>query len=196
MTWFDSLNERWQAWWPELPPREQRLVIIAATVVVLALLWWVALAPALRTLTSAPAEHAQLDAQLQQMTTLQTQARALQSQPRSNRDDSLRALETSVRQSLGANAQLQTAGANEGVTVQVRAAPAEGLAQWFGQARSNARAVPREAHLTRAPGGGGGVAQGAFGQTGSSNAAASAAAAAEAAKVRWDGTLVMSLPAR
>jgi general secretion pathway protein M len=195
MTWFDSLNERWQAWWPDLPPREQRLVIIAATVVALALLWWVALAPALRTLASAPAEHAQLDAQLQQMTTLQTQARALQSQPRSNRDDALRALETSVRQSLGANAQLQTAGANEGVTVQVRAAPAEGLAQWFGQARSNARAVPREAHLTRAPGGGGAT-PGAFGQTGSSNAAASSAAAAEAARVRWDGTLVMSLPAR
>ncbi|MFM9424987.1 general secretion pathway protein M [Variovorax sp. GrIS 2.14] len=195
MTWFDSLNERWQAWWPDLPPREQRLVIIAATVVALALLWWVALAPALRTLASAPAEHAQLDAQLQQMTTLQTQARALQSQPRSNRDDALRALETSVRQSLGANAQLQTAGANEGVTVQVRAAPAEGLAQWFGQARSNAHAVPREAHLTRAPGGGGAT-PGAFGQTGSSNAAASAAAAAEAARVRWDGTLVMSLPAR
>ncbi|MEB0110219.1 type II secretion system protein GspM [Variovorax sp. RTB1] len=195
MTWFDSLNERWQAWWPDLPPREQRLVIIAATVVALALLWWVALAPALRTLASAPAEHAQLDAQLQQMTTLQTQARALQSQPRSNRDDALRALETSVRQSLGANAQLQTGGSNEGVTVQVRAAPAEGLAQWFGQARSNARAVPREAHLTRAPGGGGAT-PGAFGQTGSSNAAASAAAAAEAARVRWDGTLVMSLPAR
>ena len=196
MTWFDSLNERWQAWWPDLPPREQRLVIIAATVVALALLWWVALAPALRTLASAPAEHAQLDAQLQQMTTLQTQARALQSQPRSNRDDALRALETSVRQSLGANAQLQTGGSNEGVTVQVRAAPAEGLAQWFGQARSNARAVPREAHLTRAPGGGG-ASPGAFGQTGSSNAAASAAAAAEAAaRVRWDGTLVMSLPAR
>ena len=194
MTWFDSLNERWQAWWPDLPPREQRLVIIAATVVALALLWWVALAPALRTLASAPAEHAQLDAQLQQMTTLQTQARALQSQPRSNRDDALRALETSVRQSLGANAQLQTGGANEGVTVQVRAAPAEGLAQWFGQARSNARAVPREAHLTRAPGGG--TTPGAFGQTGSPNAAASAAAAAEAARVRWDGTLVMSLPAR
>ena len=196
MTWFDSLNERWQAWWPDLPPPEQRLVIIAATVVALALLWWVALAPALRTLASAPAEHAQLDAQLQQMTTLQTQARALQSQPRSNRDDALRALETSVRQSLGANAQLQTGGSNEGVTVQVRAAPAEGLAQWFGQARSNARAVPREAHLTRAPGGGG-ASPGAFGQTGSSNAAASAAAAAEAAaRVRWDGTLVMSLPAR
>ncbi len=192
-----ALNERWQAWWPELPPREQRLVMIAATVVVLALLWWVALAPALRTLASAPAERAQLDAQLQQMTTLQTQARALQSQPRSNRDDALRALEASVRQSLGANAQLQTAGANEGVTVQVRAAPAEGLAQWFGQARSNARAVPREAHLTRAAGsaGSGSATTGKFGAAGSSGAAA-ATTAAEAARVRWDGTLVMSLPAR
>jgi hypothetical protein len=50
--------------------------------VALALLWWIALAPALRTLAAAPAEHAQLDAQLQQMATLQNRAKALQSQPR------------------------------------------------------------------------------------------------------------------
>lgn len=154
--------------------REQRLVLVASALVVAALLWWVALAPALRTLRSAPAEHARLDAQLQQMTTLQTQAKALQSQPRASRDEALRSLETSVRQSLGANAQLQAASAGDGANIQMRAAPAENLAEWFGQARSNARAIPREAHLTRS----------------------AAATGADAAKVRWDGTLVMSLPAR
>lgn len=174
---FSALEERWQAWWPELAPREQRMVLVAALLVGAALLWWVALAPALRTLNAAPAEHAKLDAQLQQMTALQTQAKVLQSQPRASRDDALRALETSVRQSFGANAQLQTIGANEGVNVQMRAAPADALAQWFSQARSNARAVPREVHLTR-----------------SQNA--SGAGPTDAAKVRWDGTLVMNLPTR
>ncbi|RYF63026.1 MAG: type II secretion system protein M [Comamonadaceae bacterium] len=174
---FDELEARWQAWWPELAPREQRMVLVAAVLVAGALLWWVALAPALRTLNTAPAEHAKLDAQLQQMTALQAQAKALQAQPRATRDDALRALETSVRQSLGANAQLQTIGAGEGVNIQMRAAPADALAQWFAQARSNARAVPREVHLTRSQ-------------------ATSSAKPGDAASVQWDGTLVMNLPAR
>jgi general secretion pathway protein M len=187
MKWLEALEARWQAWWTELEPREQRLIAVAAALVLLALLWWVALAPALRTLSSAPAEHAQLDAQLQQMTRLQTQAKALQAQPRASRDDAMRALETSVRQNLGPNAQLQPAGAGEGVTIALRATPADALAQWFAQARGNARAVPREAHLTRA-------AQ----QNGTPNPSPAAAAAkgADPSRVRWDGTLVMSLPAR
>ncbi|MBT2303240.1 type II secretion system protein M [Variovorax paradoxus] len=185
-SWLESLEARWQAWWPELEPREQRMIAIAAALVMLALLWWVMLAPALRTLSSAPAEHAKLDAQLQQMTSLQTQAKALQSQPRASRDDAMRALETSVRQSFGPNAQMQPAAAGEGVTIAMRATPADTLAQWLAQARSNARAVPREAHLTR-------TAQGA---PAASSPAAAAARGAEPSVVRWDGTLVMGLPAR
>lgn len=181
MKWLEFLEARWQAWWPELEPREQRMILIAAALVALALAWWLALAPALGTLAAAPAEHARLDAQLQQMTALQRQAKALQSQPRANRDDAMRALEASVRQNLGANAQLQGAGAGENVTIALRAAPADALAELFTQARSNARAVPREVHLTRS-------AQ----QTG----AAPPGAASGPPRVRWDGTLVMGLPAR
>lgn len=180
MKWFESLEARRRAWWLELELREQRLIAVGAALVLLALVWWVALAPALHVLSAAPAEHAQLDAQLQQMSQLQAQAKALQAQPRASREDALRGLETSVRQNLGANAQLQAAGAGEGVTVALRAVPADALAQWFAQARSNARAVPREAHLTRS----------------AQAAAAAPSAAAEAPRVRWDGTLVMGLPAR
>ena len=202
--WIEALQARWQAWWPELAPREQRMVLIAGALVALALVWWVALAPALRTLATAPAAHAELDAQLQQMAALQIQAKALQSQPRANREDALRALETSVRQGLGPNAQIQVAGAGagEGVLVTLRATPADGLAQWLAQARGNARAVPREVHLTRTQGGAPvpGRSAGAFTSgPGAANAAAANAAAAAAAadtRVRWDGTLVMNLPAR
>ncbi|VTU20614.1 type II secretion system protein GspM [Variovorax sp. PBL-E5] len=190
MTWIDALEARWQAWWPELEPREQRLIAIAAALVALALIWWLALAPALGTLSSAAAEHARLDAQLQQMTSLQMQAKTLQAQPRANRGDALRALETSVRDNFGPNAQLQSANAGEGVTIAMRGAPAEALAQWLAQARSNARAVPREAHLTRATQGS---------NTPSSSPPsrpAPAQNAADTSRVRWDGTMVMSLPAR
>lgn len=183
MKLFENLEARWQAWWPELAPREQRMVLVAGALVGAALLWWIALSPALATLRSAPAEHAKLDAQLQQMAALQAQAKALQAQPRATRDDALRALETSVRQSFGANAQLQTTGAGEGVNIQMRAAPADALAQWFGQARSNARAVPREVHLTRS-------------QAASSANTNAKARTGDAASVQWDGTLVMNLPAR
>jgi len=205
--WIDKLQARWRAWWPELAPREQRMVVIAGALVLLALLWWVALAPALRTLATAPAAHAELDKQLQQMGALQAQARALQAQPRANRDDALRALETSVREGLGPNAQIQVAGAGEGVLVTLRATSADSLAQWLAQARGNARAVPREVHLTRTPAGTatsvsappvrapGGLPPAPANAL--ANALANAAANAPAdTRVRWDGTLVMNLPAR
>jgi general secretion pathway protein M len=231
---------RWRTWWRELAPREQRLVTGAAALVALALLWWVGFAPALRTLRTAPAAHAQLDGQLQQMLALQAQARALQAQPRANRDDALRALEASVGEGLGASARMQASAGNagEGVLVAIRATPASNLAQWLTLARGNARAVPREIHITRsqagvASGGGLGPGAGVGGATGPAghggtvrgpNAAlapgvsaaprpgqaASGAAfpfagnagnpavagGAEALGARWDGTLLMSLPAR
>lgn len=181
--WLELLEARWQAWWPELEVREQRLVIGAGALLVLAIVWWVALAPALRTLSSSAAEHARLDAQLQQMTQLQAQAKALQSQPRSNRDDALRSLEASVRQTLGPNAQIQAASGGEGVNVGLRNVPAEALAQWLQQARNNARATPREAHLTR-------------NNQGAAANATPPKGDSESSRVRWDGTLVMGLPGR
>ena len=56
-----------RARWAALAPREQALVAAAVALVALALLWWVALAPALATLRSADAQHRALDNQLQHM---------------------------------------------------------------------------------------------------------------------------------
>ena len=194
------LRARWDAWWKELGARERRLVVVAGALVALALLWWVALAPALRTIANAPAMHAQLDGELQRMVTLQSQARALQAQPRVNREDALRALEDTVKQSLGPGAQIRTTGndAGDGVRVTLAGTPPDGLAQWLAQARGNARAVPREVHLTRSQAS---VARPiAFtspaGSPAISGADAPAGAASGPARARWDGTLVMSLPAR
>ncbi|WP_295987755.1 type II secretion system protein GspM [uncultured Variovorax sp.] len=179
-----NFSEQLKARWATLEVRERRMVQAAVALVALALLWWIALAPALRTLSAAPAEHAQLDAQLQQMATLQARAKALQSQPRLNRDDAMRALETSVREGLGtSNAQLMATGGDGAASVSLRAAPASTVAQWLGQARGNAHAVPREVHLTRAP------------AAAPQPASPGAKDAPKTPQVRWDGTIVMALPA-
>ena len=150
--------------WATLAPREQALVAAAAALVTLALLWWVALAPAIGTLRSAPEQHRILDNQLQHMRRLQAQAAAMKSHPRQTREEAMRQLEAAIRQQLGVSARYSIAG--ERVTITLTNAPAPALAQWLSQVRTNARAIPGEARLARNPAGG------------------------------WDGTLVLTLPAR
>jgi general secretion pathway protein M len=150
--------------WAGLAPREQALVGGAALLVGIALVWWIALAPAIATLRSADEQHRVVDTQLQQMRRLQAQAKAMQSQPRQPHDEAMRQLEAAIHQSLGVSARYTIAG--DRVTITLANTPAQGLAQWLSEVRTNARAIPGEAKLTRNPTGG------------------------------WDGTLVVTLPAR
>ena len=174
-----ALRARWQA----LAPREQTLVLAAGGLVAFALLWWLAVAPALSTLRAAPARHAELASQLQRMQGLRAEAQQLQSAPRNTRGDSVGALRTALTQRLGNTAQLNVVG--DRATVTLKGAPADALAQWLAQARSNARAAPVEARLTRsaAPAG---SAPNAPAPVKLGNAAT--------AMPRWDGTLVLALP--
>lgn len=143
-----ALRARWAA----LEPREQALVAAAAALVALALLWWLALAPALATLRSAATQHRLLDAQLQQVLRLQAQARAMQAQPRQSQDEAMRQLEQAIREQLGVSARYSVAG--DRVTVTLTNTPAAALAQWLSQVRGNARALPGEARLARNAAGG------------------------------------------
>jgi general secretion pathway protein M len=151
-----------QARWRNVSPREQRLLLLALGAVALALVWWVAVAPALAVLKTAPQQHAVLDAQLQQMQRLQAQATSLRAQPVVLADDARQALEASLKP-LGASAQMVVQV--ERVTVTLKAAAPDALAQWLATARQNARTLPTEARLTR-------------------NAAGA-----------WDGVVVLQLPA-
>lgn len=153
-----------RARWAGLAPRERTLVGAAGALVGFALLWWVVLGPALDTLRSADAQHRALDAQLQHMQRLQAQAQAMQGQPRLTHDEAMRRLETAIREQLGVSARYSIAG--ERVTVTLTNASAPALAQWLAQLRTNARALPAEAKLTRNATGG------------------------------WDGSLVLTLPPR
>ena len=155
-----------QARWRALDGRERKLIGAAAAIMAVALVWLIAVAPALATLRQADAQQRSLAAQLQKMQALQAQAQAIQSQPKVNRDDALRALESSVKR-LGPTAQLNVAG--DRATVTLKSIAADQLAQWLSQARVNARAIPGEARLVRAAASPGGTAV-------------------------WDGTVVLSLP--
>ena len=159
-----------QPHWDRLAPRERRSMLAAGALVGIALVWWLALAPALRTLQGADAQHRLLDAQLQTMLRLQAEAQELPARPKLGFEEALRALEASVRQRFGPAAQLSVVG--ERATVTLKNAPAAALSDWLAQARVDARALPAEARLLRSPG------------------------AVPATGPTWDGVLVMSLPAR
>ena len=172
-----------------LAPREQRLVLAAGAVVALALLWWIALAPALATLRAAPARHAALDAQLQRMQTLQAEAQQLQAAPKSSPADAVGALRTALNQKLGSAAQLNVVG--DRATITFKGAPADALAQWLAQVRSNARTAPLEARWARSPTQG---AAGAAAAPAIATAGRPAASPPPTTAPRWDGTLVLALP--
>jgi general secretion pathway protein M len=137
-----QLRARWSA----LDERERRRVGLAAAVVVLALLWWIGIAPALRTLREAPPRLAELDQQLQEMRRLAGESQGLKGMPAIAPEQARRALE-SVTERLGPTARLSVQG--ERVTLSVQSARGDALWAWLSEARSAARVRPVEAQLTR-----------------------------------------------
>ncbi len=162
MSALNSLRAQANARWRALSPREQRSVSVLAALLVVLLFWSIAIAPALNTLRDSNHHRAQIGQQQAHMLALQAQAQALQTRTPLARDEALRNL-----QGLTPGAQMQLNVQGDRVTVQLKAVPAATLANWLAQARSQAQALPVEAHLTR------------------SNTA-----------MTWDGSLVMSLPNR
>lgn len=175
-----------------LVPREQFMVRVAASLIGLTLLWSVAVAPAWRTLSKAESQHLLLEAELQKMQNLQAQAKALQAQPSLSREEVARALEASVKQTLGSSAQLNVTG--ERAVLTLRGTPADVLALWLTQARVNARALPSEARLTRTALAAATATTTVLSPTAS--AAPTSTAAPVAGAAAWSGTLVLSLPAQ
>ena len=153
-----ALRARWTA----LAPREKWMVAAGTAVVVFGIVWMIAIGPALSTLRTAQEQRRTLDMQVQRMLNLQAQAQSLQAQPKIGRDEALRQLELSARQKLGTTARLVISC--DRVTITLAGTPADALAQWLAQARTAARTLPGEAHLSRNAGG------------------------------TWEGTLVLTLP--
>jgi len=141
-----TLGTRARAAWQGLAPRERRLVALAAGVVGLALLWAVAVQPAWRTLARAPAEIDRLDAQLQAMQALATEAQALRDTPAVPPEQARAALEAATTR-LGDKAQLAPAG--ERIVVRFNGVAPGALREWLAEARAGARARPVAVALQR-----------------------------------------------
>jgi general secretion pathway protein M len=136
------LMARWQL----LDKRERKLVTVALWVVGAALLWFVAVGPAWRTVSKAPARLDQLDAQLLQMQRLAGEARALRTAPAVGSVQAQAALKAAC-ESLGAAARLVVSG--DRATVTFTNVNSKQLREWLSEVRGAARARPVEANLTR-----------------------------------------------
>lgn len=151
----DSLAAQWQhlrtqalTQWDGMGERERLALVAVGALLALLLAWSVLLAPALRTLKTAPAELERLDTQLQQMQAQAQEARALRAAPAVPPAQAQAALTASVEH-LGPAARLSLTGDRAVVTLN-GVAP-ETLQAWLGEVRSAARARPVEAQLTRGP---------------------------------------------
>jgi general secretion pathway protein M len=135
-----TLATRWQA----LSTREQSGLQWLGLLLGVAVIWLVAVAPALHTLGDSVTRRAQISTQQGHMLALQAQAQALQQRTPMSRDEALRTL-----QSLSANPNLQLTVQGERVSVQLKAVSASTLATWLAQVRNQAQTLPIEAHVTR-----------------------------------------------
>lgn len=134
--------------WQALGERERLTLGGVALLLGLLLAWSVLLAPALRTLKTAPGELERLDLQLQQMQAQAQEAQALRAAPAVPPAQAQAALTASVEH-LGPAARLNLAG--DRAVVSLNGVPPEMLQAWLGEVRSAARARPVEAQLTRGP---------------------------------------------
>lgn len=205
-------RSRWQA----LAPRERQWVSATAVLVLAVLAWWLLLAPAVRTLRAAPAQHTQLDAQLETMQALAMEAQQLQADAATlpSAAQAQRAVQAATA-SLGSAARVNFAG--DRATITLQGAPGAAIAPWLAQMRGNARSVPVEAHLTRdapaspappAPPGSPAnnkLAASLAMQSGVRSAVSAAGAVPKpgtapalpnATEVRWSGSIVLTMPTR
>jgi general secretion pathway protein M len=138
-----ALNQRWQ----QMAPRERQMIGGGTLLVSLALLWFVGIAPAWKTLSQAPAEMNRYEAELQSMQKLADEARDLRSATPVANEQAQTALRAATTR-LGDKARLSVQGDRAVLTLN-GIGPAA-LRDWLAEARTGARARPVEASLTRA----------------------------------------------
>jgi general secretion pathway protein M len=136
-------------YWLRASAREQVALRIAATMLVLALVWWVGLQPALKTLKNARTQAPVVRAQYEQMLQLQAQAAAMRAQVQQPVSDPKAVLQDSIS-TLEKNARVALAG--ERATVSFKQARPADLAFWLEQVRLKAHSNVLEMHMTQAAG--------------------------------------------
>lgn len=139
-----QLLQRWAA----LAPRERQGLQLALVALGLLLVWQLAVQPAWRTLQSAPAQRAALDAQVAEMQALAAEARELRALPPVPPEQAEAALRAATER-LGSGARLTLAGGR--ATVTLAQVDPTALSAWLAEVRSGARARVTELQLGRSP---------------------------------------------
>jgi general secretion pathway protein M len=137
------LQQRWQA----LAPRERLGATVGLGLLLVFVVWSVGVQPALKTLRTAPAQQAALDAQLAQMRRLAAEATELRALPPVEPAQADAALQ-SATQRLGAAARLQRSG--DRLSVTFTAVEPAAMMAWLAEVRAAARVRVVEAQLGRA----------------------------------------------
>jgi general secretion pathway protein M len=143
-----ALQEQASTRWLALAPRERTGLTVAACFVGALLVWFIAVQPAWRTLSAAPAQLDQLDAQLQTMRRLAAEASELRNMPPVSAMQSGTAL-LSATERLGTKAELTLSG--DGATCNFDEVSSLDLQGWLTEVRSAARARVTQAQLSRGP---------------------------------------------
>lgn len=177
-----ALHQAWQ----QRSVRERQLMLVAAWLVLASALWSLAFAPALRTWHEAPKRQASLDATSSQMQQLQAQAKSFKKPSTVTRAEALRWLEENIPTQLGEETRWQLQG--ERLSVQLSGTSPERLASWLAQARERAQALPVQAQLNQSN------AENTQPNASSKKPSPSSASEADSNGIRWNGTLLLSLP--
>lgn len=149
MSRFSDL--RLPGWWQSIPSETRTLGVLVSAALAVVLLSALTILPSLKVLRLAPADHQQLDQQLDLMRNLATQAQSAKAQPKPGADDALKFLDTSVKQSLAATAQMTVSG--DRATITLKNATPESVTAWLTAVRATGRLLPAEAKLSRSDAG-------------------------------------------
>ena len=131
--------------WLMLSEAEKLALRCLLLLLVGALVWFAGVAPALRTVSGVAGQSAKLDAQLQAVQKMATQAKALQARPPLARADAMREMQALTTQRFGVAAVLQSG--TEKTVVTVKGVSSDSLVSWLAQARQNTGAVLDQANL-------------------------------------------------
>ncbi len=138
------LFQRWQS----LATKDRRALTLAAVVLSALALWQWGIAPAWRTVQTAPLQLDQARIQLQHMQTMAQEAQSLQAQgnaPAGNRTETLTTIQQLTQQTLGTNAQVLPQG--DRVRVNLTDVSGQDMATWLAQLRGRARVSVQEVQI-------------------------------------------------
>jgi general secretion pathway protein M len=143
-----SLRQQARAFWSGLALRERLALGAGLAALGLFLVWWIAVAPALRTLREAPAQLDQLEREVQLTRAVGEEVKSLRAVAPVSTTQAAAALKAATDR-LGSQARLVLAG--DRATLALTGVGAEALRNWLGEVRGAARARPVEVSLSRSP---------------------------------------------